>query len=1299
MEEFTIDLPLQRGTTLLEASAGTGKTYSIVSLFLRLIAEQEVKVDQILVVTFTRAATAELRDRLRQRLIEGYRALEAAAEEEPHADHDDPLLAVLLKDRQSRRQRAARLRAAAEGFDEAAVFTIHGFCQRMLQANAFESGAELDTDLTGDAAELLQEVVDDFMTRQLRDTTPEWYHYLGECGITADQLLKLAKIVEENPDIDILPPHASPAGADLLDRWRQAVAQFQSLWESGEGKASLVADARGNKELPKYGTLARYLEKSLFHEAMPPKAKYPADKPKWTHSFSQQWVNEQLDRAGVQPFHHPVLAAYDELLAVASDVQNAFNVAFVEHLRQELPRRKQERHLQTYNDLLHRLRRGLRQEEALPQAERSLRQAIRRQYQAALIDEFQDTDQTQWDIFHTVFGDGQRWLYLIGDPKQAIYSFRGADVFAYLGAKAAATAGQLTLTTNWRSDGPLVQAVEHLFRRPNAFAEAGIDFISVTAAPKNEAPGLVFAPPESPPRSGRPPLEVVFLQREAPVSADGEEQPPPPWSRTELSNELPHLVARDIAQLLASGAAISRENAGSHEKARPLGPSDIAVLTTSNAQAQAQQSALVDAGIPAVIFRAGSVFATDQALWLQRLLDALADPAHTGRATAALATPLFGLAAVTLASMDERAWEAWVNLLEQWQRRWLRHGFAAAWRGSGGILNSRSAEQPAALDQLWQGSDIVSRLLAQPRGERMVTNLMHLAELLHLAETEQDLAPAGLAAWLRSQRLASASDQEDTELRLESDDDAVQVVTIHRSKGLQYPVVYCPYLWDLTADRGLRGGRYLRFHDRQRNNALTLDLHLNNVWPPKIHHLEAARLERQAENLRLLYVAVTRAQHRCTLYWGHFKGAEDSALGYLLHPDSATTPGEATADTLLPELQTWGAAAAGNVEVRPLLLGRTGSGPHLPRTQDPPTKLHRRIFERPFFDSAWRRGSYSSLVRSAQTAGATTGGAPTDLGTVDGGPLAEGQDYDAPPAAAPIAGLPAVALSDHREVPLSAFPGGTEAGTMFHHLFEVSDFAWADGRQQLANETSRHLTRYGFPADQWADQVTDAISSVLQTPLGSTMEREGKELCLAQIDRRERLDELSFDLPVAGGYEAQAGTLTGQALQAAFTQHRPPDEVLGESYLQHLGQLSQAPPLRGFLTGSIDLVFRAPVNGRPQWFIADYKSNRLGAARPEASRVSDYHHQALCHEMEHHHYYLQYHFYALALHRFLRWRLGEGYDWERDVGGVFYLFFRGMVGADTPRDEKGRVAGVFFDKPPLPLIRHLSELMTQGATP
>jgi exodeoxyribonuclease V beta subunit len=1188
---FTVTLA---GSTLVEASAGTGKTHTITSLFVRLVLERGVPVHEILVVTFTEAATAELRDRIRRRLRIAYDALCGLPTPK------DPELAAYAKavapdERAVYRARAQR--ALCE-LDLAAISTIHSFCLRMLQEHAFESGARFGLELMSDTAALVREVADDYWASRIYDLDPSLYALCDKRFTIEIARTIVAKLAQRPADLIVLPATAPPDPMTVKKAIDPAFASAQKAWAAHGAAVRALLLASGDAlsqaagSYPPADVEASCNELDAYFAQENATFAWPEGLSKLTRACLRDCTKKRKTTPEHPFFNHS--DELDRLLAqAASGLVVGLRRGAVDYVRAELPRRKQHLRAQSFEDLLFSL-------DAALQGPRGseLRARIHKRFNAALIDEFQDTDPVQYRIFQSLFDGKDAPLFLVGDPKQSIYAFRGADVFSYTAASDAANAAY-TLHENRRSDPSLVTAVNTVFASVNEpFMLEQIGFHPVLAHEKKDRL-------EQP--AGGAPLEVLFVARGPDGKALGKG-----W----LDKEIPKRIASEISHFLASGATIG---------GKPVVPGDIAVLTRTNAQARNTQAALRALQIPTALQSQESVFKSTEAEEVELLLRAMLEPTRSGTVRTALATSVAGLCAndILRFDADELAWDRWSETFRGWQTHWTEHGFVHAYRK---MLTDLGAEK---------------RLLALVDGERRMTNLLHLAELLHGTEVRERLGPSALVRWLGLMRAEERPDpelgMEASELRLESDAHAVKLLTIHKSKGLEFPVVYCPFLWDVLLPQEKHVA--IAFHDAADENRLKID-----VAPVEdCASLTAATAECRAELQRLLYVALTRAKHRCSIVWGGINLAEDCALAYTLHQPDAVTRYEGLDDAALrQDLAKLVAASGSTIEV--VDLTNRAAVPYVER-EPSSVELSARTFARGYVDRRFRVGSFTALTSDRSS-------------VID--PEAQGRDRDEVEERASL--VPAAeggAAAPGEPVILHAFPRGTKPGTMLHSILEEHDFTPTDDTV-LAALVAAKLAGAGYSNDQWGEVLVRGVKAMLAAPL------DDKGLTLSSVPRAKRADELEFVFPVAKG----STVLTAAKMAMAFAAHRGPH--VPETYAERVRELGFE--LRGFLKGYIDLVFEH--DGR--FYVVDYKSNFLGTTR------DDYRPSKLAAAMSHHDYFLQYHLYTLAVHRWLGRRM-RGYDYDRHFGGVLYLFARGMS-PDYPAQT-----GIFHDRPSRQLVEALSE--------
>ncbi len=1202
------EIPLS-GNQLIEAAAGTGKTYTLASLYLRLVlAERPVR--EILVVTFTEAATAELKDRLRSRLRDAMEAVRVGGAGK------DLFLSRMLREVPDHARARRLLQAALGAFDEAAIFTIHGFCLRALQENAFESGVLFDTDLSPDPGPVYRDIAADYWASNTYDLSVPWVRLLKDKKISVDSLARLLKHTVGHPDRQVLPESEDVSGE--IESFRDLYRKGRSEWREKRGEIEALLNTHKGVNRRSYSK--RYLPSwlravdSYFEEEEPVAHPGEGDLGKFTRSRLAEKATKVKDSPA--PPKHLFFDLCEGLCGFGDGWAVQFQRQFLEFGKGALAGRKADLGLRFFDDLIQDLARGLEG----PGGE-ALAAKIRNRYPVALIDEFQDTDQTQYGIFRGIYLAGRLPLIMIGDPKQSIYAFRGADIFAYLRASADAGDRMHTLGVNFRSDPSLIRAVNTLFDPDRAARPFGLDDIHYRpVTPREEAWNRFMLKGKE-----APGFRFLFVR---PEENDENDFLTKDWAE----RHLPGMVAADIVGLLAD-AALAVD--GSQV---PLTAGDIAVLVRTNRQGCRMQDALLGAGVPSVLTSQDSVFESFEATELWHVLSAVAAPSDNTLLFTALATDLLGVSGARIdelrAGDDGLDW--WGTAFRQWHRIWREDGFVQM------ITRVFSETVPG------ESQSFLTRLLALTDGERRVTNLQHLAELLHSATAVEHLGPDGLLRWFQRQRSGNGDASDAAQLRLESDARAVRIVTIHKSKGLEYPVVYLPYLWDGALHSTSKPPAHC--HPPEGGHCPVLDLGSERLE----HHLNLAFHEQMAENLRLLYVALTRAKHACRVVWGRFKSVEDSALGYLLHrPDGEDDSDFAAIAAyikdlgdvdIFEDLKGLAGTAGGSIEIRDLIPGRGEK--YIPPV-DATSALSRRIPHR-VPGVRWRVESFSRLV--AEGAHGTTPDEEVGL------------DYDQR-VHDDSERVPAGEMDPAEIVSLAAFSRGPDAGNFFHAIYEHLDFTDHDPAH-LKNVVSGQLSSYGFDEEIWAGTVARAISDTLDCP----MDPELPELTLRRISNSQRLNELAFIFPASefSGREAVAPGRLSRVFKAHASPAVPPE------YADRIGGL-RFPAVQGFLKGFIDLVFE--FGGR--WYLADYKSNHLGDTFP------NYHPGVLGREMAGHHYFLQYHLYLVALHRYLSYRLPD-YDYDTHFGGVYYLFIRGM--------SKGGEGdfGVFRDRPGREMVETLS---------
>ena len=1134
-------LPLS-GERLIEASAGTGKTFTIAALYLRLLLglggesafPRPLSVEELLVVTFTEAATAELRGRIRNNIHE----LRIAC---LRGSSDNPLYVRLLAEIVDKPQAARWLMLAERQMDEAAVFTIHGFCQRMLSLNAFESGMLFEQQLIEDESLLRYQACADFWRRHCYPLSRDLAQVIHESWKGPQDLLNAIDryLQGEAPQIKSAPPEDET----LAGRHQKILAQIDGVKQSWlacvQELEALIEGSGIMRQKFNRANQARWIAK-ISAWAEEETRSYQLPEP--LEKFAQSFLRERTKPGTIAP-EHAIFEAIEALLAAPLTLNDLMLTRAMREIREAVAAEKRRRGELGFDDMLSRL------DSALQSANGdALASAIRTRFPVAMIDEFQDTDPQQYRIFRRIWHhQPDSALLLIGDPKQAIYAFRGADIFTYMQARDEVSA-RYTLDTNWRSAPGMVASVNQVFSQiDDAFMFRQIPFQPVQSAAKNQSLRFVFKGEK------QPAMSMWLMDGEGVGVADYQ------------SAMAGHSAAQIRDWLIAGQAGEALLYTG--EKARPLMASDITVLVRSRHEASLIRDALALLNIPSVyLSNRDSVFETPEAQEMQWLLQAVLAPERESTLRSALATSMLGLSALDIETLNnnEAAWDQVVEEFTGWREQWQKRGVLPM------------------LHALMSARHIAENLLATPGGERRLTDILHLCELLQEAGTQVESEHA-LVRWL-TQRIAEPNSNASSEqLRLESDKHLVKIVTIHKSKGLEYPLVWLPFI----ANFRVQDNAF--YHDRD-TFASVLDL------SGAEESIALAETERLAEDLRLLYVALTRSVWHCSLgiaplfrRRGEKTGDTDfhlSALGRLIQRGEAKDAG-GLRDAI---------KALCNDDIA-LHTPGTADNARWEMPQQRSLTLNARQVKRRVADD-WRVTSYSGLQQRAH------GIAQDLLPRLDIDAAGEGES------------LAEAGLTPHQ------FPRGASPGTFLHGLFEDLDFT----QPVAAQWVSEKLQSGGFDA-HWQPTIGAWIDTVLQVPLADT----GIALC--ELAAKDKQVEMAFYIPIEAPLQA---------------------EKL-DALIRHYDPLSaDCPPLdfrdvRGMLKGFIDLVFRH--DGR--YYLLDYKSNWLGESSEAYTR------EAMASAMQSHRYDLQYQLYTLALHRYLRHRIAD-YDYQRHFGGVIYLFLRGV---------------------------------------
>ncbi len=1186
-----LSTPLE-GSTLIEASAGTGKTYTLTSVLLRLVAEQGLTIDRILVVTFTEAAASELKEKIRKVLWSACREIEGI----PSGDRFLSEFAAAVSEPGLA---AARLREAVASFDLAVICTIHGFCRRLLQDNAFESGRTFEMELEGDQKDVLRSVVDDFWRTRIYRESSLFISYLMERSSGPEAIARVIENIPKGPFTRLTPTSGIPDTSAAEHFFISSFRLLKKAWlESGKQAARLLKTSEALKRnIYRPESISGLIEKMNRYLDQKEASMSLFD---GFDKFTYSKISASCKKGRCFP-RDPFFDACEMHLDEYRRLEELFTeklvglrfqaFAFVDDT---LRRRRSETGKLSFDDLL------LEIHDALSgPGGTGLARAVRESFGAVLIDEFQDTDAIQWSIFKRIFhGRGPR-LFMIGDPKQAIYGFRGADVFAYMRAAGEAEK-RYTLRTNWRSEPGLLSAVNTLFGRGRrAFVFKDIAYSPSSPAKRSSGDGQ---------GSGGCPFHIWFLRPEGGKPLETKEK---------ARRWIAEAVSSEIVRLIESGRADRGLIDG-----EPVSERHIAVLVRTNKEAEMMQDTLRRYGVPSVRHQTGNVFKTRDAMELRRLLSAVAEPRDGGLLRAALSTGLLGWRGEDLAGLDADSgqWEDIVELFQGYNRIWHEQGFIPMMR------------------RVLAQHRILPRAVSLLGGERSATNLLHLSELLQRASTERR-NPEALIKWFSENMEGGTTEEDEHLVRLESDKDAVTLATIHKSKGLEYPIVFCPFCWE---ESRARREPPVTFHDPEGDFELVADIGENFDQL----HLKLAEEELLAENLRLLYVALTRAKTACYFVWGSISRTGTSAPSWLFHrpcPPPETDVVEAldaryrclSPETLEEEVRDAAAGASEDIEVVPL---PSDFGVFLSPEKGSKEEFSPRIFTG-HIDSEWRIASFSSLVLGARSA-------------------PEEPDYDEADVGSAVLAEPEAVMPGEPFGDMFSFPRGARAGSFLHEVLEHTDFTAVDNRE-TAEMIREKCGVHGFDS-RWAGSIEGMLKELTSTPL--SMDLPG--FTLSDLGFGDRINEMEFMFPLA--------RITRESLKTAF---RNQAGMFRERVPETIGRL-QFSPAKGFMKGFIDMVFRR--EGR--FYLVDWKSNFLG------ERIQDYHRDRLDQAMETGYYVLQYHIYAVALDRYLSLKMPD-YRYCEHFGGVFYVFLRGV------KQDAGPDYGIFRDRPREETIEELGSCL------
>ena len=1189
-----ITLPLNQ-IRLIEASAGTGKTYTIGSLYLRLLLKagennfsRPLNVEEILVVTFTEMATEELKKKIRERITDAIDKLTAFAEtRDKSVFKNDEFLTALCHDLDIF-EAIHRLKLAEQNMDLAAIYTIHGFCRRMLMQYAFHSGIHFNLELIKDQSDLLVRFANEFWREHFYPLPFEMADFIANELGSPDYVLSLLESdLGKNLIVDLENQQALSISIteflhQYLGEYFKDIKALKRFWLESAGKISELITEELNKDYAK-GEPKSLSRRSYNTSRL---AKWIDQVNAWANDPRDYVLNETLmsyftqsalgkkGEEGASPFIAPIFAELEER-ASALMSPDLLRRVILYHYRQGLQQKlldyKLNHQEKSFDDLLRLFCEALQG----PQGN-ELAEMIRFQYPFAMIDEFQDTDSQQYAIFSKIYRDNPEkntGFIMIGDPKQAIYRFRGADIFTYLKASDEAQS-RFELTKNYRSEKNLVDGVNALFDFPQSpFIYQNINFTAVDSRDDH----LRF-----------------YL--------NGKAEPAYRFYLTESDKvnktEMAKICAISIQHWLKS-AAENQAVFQNEDTCKTLQPANIAVLVKNRYEAADVIQELQKLGIASVyLSEQSSVFDSHVAVELLRILKACLNVAERPILNA-IATALFGLNAADIHQIqqNEADWQRWADSFAQYQQTWQRQGILVM------------------LHQILLEQGISERLLSQATGERDLTDFLHLTEILQQAATLHE-SEAALLSWFEKQ--IQGEGRQEAQIRLESERQLVKIVSIHKSKGLEYDLVWLPFL--AVPSKIPTAGDINVYYSKERDETL---------WDMENRNLNALYEETFAEELRLLYVALTRAKYQMAFALPAQFDKKWNALHYVL------SQGEIGKEIALSApkdtetlLQTFKEKMQDNVEIctKPNLEAFPALSINTKNDELKASEFTGNI------EQDWRITSFTSIEQGHRRQNYFTESARKKHAVFD-----DAKDYDSQNSIEM-----STALLNESESSILDLPRGKQVGTALHRHFENCYFS------DLANTEEIDKLRQSLQLDEtFTEPLQNWLQQISHTPLSNEI-----GIALADLANKDCIKEMPFYLAIREHFDVEA---FNRALKA---HHHLPSEPL------------QFEQIQGMVRGSIDLVFRH--NGK--YYLVDYKSNFLG------STLADYNQEALKKEMLHSHYDWQYLIYTLALHRYLQ-SVVPHYDYARDFGGVFYLFLRGMNGEPQ--------SCVFYDRPSVELITEL----------
>ncbi len=1248
--------PLETGLRLIEASAGTGKTFALAHLVLRLVTEGKYKLKDLLVITFTEAAASELGARICNRLEAALKGIEAL-EKKSNYESPDIILKEWLELQATNKSQLHKwkysLLEALEDLDRADITTIHGFCRRTLRREALANGSPIEPRLEEKGEELINQIAHKYWEQQVLELDAQDVKGLLSAGLSSDQLAASLQKTDNDPSLSLkIEEKSFDSFQPLKEQFKNRQLQLWNIFVENWILEGRELELQLREKAKEWRTLG--LEKTTPYSPKPTKNRF---------DIVNQWINNLLllqERSKERPsygeirnqiilgnyFHPAIFEKVSKLSGLEhspllkpglqkaiADIWDSPAEQVLSHgLRwgiKEIEARRLKSGEMSYGGLITAMdpASNLKNNHDSLEAESHLLAGLRQRYKAVLIDEFQDTDPIQWRILDHAFGKSKGHLLLVvGDPKQAIYKFRGGDLNTYLKVRDQVNRTDVLLD-NFRTTARLMEGLNQLMSPGLRRSELEVRCL---ISHKQE---IELAFPK-----GMHPLQLLELN---PANDSSNECSNTLMTKSDLEKQIPSAVANAIVEALEV-----------HKN--KLQPSEICILVNRHDQAASIREGLALVGLSSRLVSQGDVLKSDSSQILQRFINCLANPGDSKSLRLLACSALLQWNAKQLAEAESNG---------EIDRLALRFQDWANRLSSVGLLG--------CLGELLEGRNLAD---LSERG-RLLGDMQQCAQLVQEAIHQQGLDATNAARWLKRQRLQSDEFLVDNrQPHSDVEENAINVLTVHRSKGLEFKAVVCPYLWQSPPTPN---GPLWRLSPEP-----FWQISLGNLWGEAKKLADQAEASTLQEAERLAYVALTRAKSLLMIVWARGVNQEGNPLTPLLFGPQAM---QARMEELTPNrMNKW--LKGNNVEISILKANHRKS---LKRWKRPSPKGDLRLGPTPKhrLNTSWGRSSYSAWISASFI---NDENAPSDPSSLEEGREREQQNHLSWLSAKNETNqLPILETFWSKQNPLGQFPRGPTAGECLHRILERIDFSTQLTEVKSIAIIEQELRRAGLESNLLSS-IQEGLTRVFNTPLRGPL----GSLSLNQLTKVRRIHELSFDMPIAyRGKEIRAEDLVN-----IFK--KDPQSRFAEDYAKQLMNLDFSS--KGFFTGSIDLVFTDHKDpSKAQWWVADWKSNWIGKCDSNGKSIEcgpfHYNIEAMEQQMILHHYPLQSHLYLLALHRFLQWRLKD-YDPEKHLGGYVYVFLRGIPDLEEVKNQPKTnfIPGLIIDSAPIERIKSLDQLLQQG---